>query len=231
MGTDLSGVGLHSQYAAVRDTIDPATRALVDKIVDLSDQRWHAATHDQLTHLLNRQGMRHTYANQRSVALLITDLDGFKAINDTYGPRAGDLLRQLVAKRLRIIGEPAIQWPNGQAARIRIVSARLGGDEFVVLATTPDEHAPFDRQDAEAFGRLIHRTIAGPYQFPGGPTIPVGASVGVTTTTGVAFEDSLELADAAMYRAKQNGGGVHVYNPHADNHAPRNERRQYRDAR
>jgi diguanylate cyclase (GGDEF)-like protein len=126
------------------------------------------------------------------VGVIFCDLDGFKAVNDTHGHAAGDLVLAEVAERLRA------------AVRSDDIVARVGGDEFVVVSVgvTEDElHAVADR--------LVHE-LARPVVGADG-TLPVTASIGVgradldhvTTTDDV--DALVQLADEAMYRAKQAG--------------------------
>lgn len=82
------------------------------------------ATHDQLTGALNREGVLQELSARVAVAdqvLLYLDMDGFKAVNDTWGHEAGDLLLQEIVRRIR------------QTVRADDVVGRLGGDEFLVV--------------------------------------------------------------------------------------------------
>ncbi len=84
----------------------------------------YAATHDALTGLLNRAGLRDLIDRGSElpvIGALYLDLDGFKEVNDRYGHHAGDELLAVVATRIR------------HAVRSDDVVSRIGGDEFVVL--------------------------------------------------------------------------------------------------
>lgn len=127
------------------------------------------------------------------MALLLIDLDGFKAVNDTFGHDMGDELLRQVAARLQ------------RCVRATDTVARLGGDEFTVVL--PD----LEQIDGViAVARKIIECLAEP--------VPLGEAIGmVTASVGIALyrpgsPDSLELAmtllrqaDAAMYAAKRAG--------------------------
>ncbi|WP_328477049.1 sensor domain-containing diguanylate cyclase [Actinoplanes sp. NBC_00393] len=162
----------------------------------------HQAFHDSLTGLPNRkylldraeQAVEIAAATGTRLALLLLDLNGFKQVNDTVGHHAGDVLLQLVAKRL----EHTVRRPD--------LVARLGGDEFSVLLTgDPDEAA------AVLAGERICDRLREPFDIEG-QTVRIGASIGVAlfpvhgTESGALMRD----ADAAMYQAKRGGGGVRL---------------------
>ncbi|MGQ7296576.1 diguanylate cyclase [Quadrisphaera sp. KR29] len=169
----------------------------------------HQAHHDQLTGAANRVLLHRRLAEAAGTdgaVLLFLDLDGFKAVNDVHGHRAGDLVLRAVADRLRA------------AVRAGDVVARMGGDEFVALCFG----VPADQVDAlggrleDAVRRPVDVTPAG---AAGTTAVSVGVSVGVLRLGGDAVaagravgEDDVDLllrrADEAMYRAKGSGGGV-----------------------
>jgi diguanylate cyclase (GGDEF)-like protein len=128
------------------------------------------------------------------VAVVFVDLDGFKAVNDTYGHDAGDQLLIQVARRLR------------NAVRRDDTVARLGGDEFVVLC----ESVTRDEATAIAFER-IGAAMEPPVTLTGLPageiTVSVRGSVGLglATDSGYVAEPLLRAADAGMYLAKRRG--------------------------
>ena len=154
--------------------------------------------HDALTGLANRELIyeliHHALANlsrrRRSVALLFLDLDGFKAVNDTRGHRAGDMVLQEVASRMRAV------------VRGGDTVSRLGGDEFLVLCDVVSDAAADD-----GLGELCRRMLAEigePISVDAGPPVWIGASIGVAvTTTGRSVTDFVHDADQAMYRAKR----------------------------
>jgi diguanylate cyclase (GGDEF)-like protein/hemerythrin-like metal-binding protein len=127
----------------------------------------------------------------RMFALLMVDLDGFKAVNDTHGHEMGDALLQVVAQRL------------GGCSRHSDTVARLGGDEFALIL--PHLRAPEDA--AIVAGRIV-RSLEEPIVI-GRVTCRIGASVGIAAFPEHANDtDSLSAAaDAAMYDAKRAGKG------------------------
>jgi diguanylate cyclase (GGDEF)-like protein/hemerythrin-like metal-binding protein len=124
-------------------------------------------------------------------AVLLGDLDGFKAVNDRHGHEAGDLVLQAVAKRLR------------GAARSNDTIARLGGDEFAMILPSigTTEHA------ALVAGRIV-RSVQEPIAVDGG-TVAVGISIGVALhpAHGDDMDGLVRAADAAMFAAKKDGRG------------------------
>jgi diguanylate cyclase (GGDEF)-like protein len=121
------------------------------------------------------------------IALLMLDLDGFKAVNDTYGHAIGDELLMMVARRLR------------GSLRPSDLVARLGGDEFAVLLERVDHH-----QTLAAAQRLLIAVNA-PFAFSRG-TISLSASIGLCHAADARGTlDLMRDADVAMYRAKADG--------------------------
>lgn len=155
--------------------------------------------HDSLTGLPNRRAlsedthrMLNRYTSQGQISIIAIDLDGFKAVNDGYGHSAGDQLLQLVASRLqKSMGEGDVIY-------------RTGGDEFVVL-TNNNYNFPYELQTF--CNKLIER-ISKPYRVDQ-HSFELGASIGMaqyprhTTDT----DRLLDLADLALYAAKDNGKG------------------------
>ncbi|WP_430784276.1 diguanylate cyclase domain-containing protein [Actinoplanes sp. G11-F43] len=160
------------------------------------------AFHDSLTGLPNRKmlldraetAVEIAASTGTGVALLLLDLNGFKQVNDTVGHHAGDVLLQLVAKRLL-----------GVVRRPDLV-ARLGGDEFSVLLTC-DQGA----RDAVAVGERICERLREPFDIEGEP-VRIGASIGVALFPqhGTEVTTLIREADAYMYQAKRGGGGVRL---------------------
>ncbi|BCJ55656.1 hypothetical protein Asp14428_71310 [Actinoplanes sp. NBRC 14428] len=161
----------------------------------------HAAVHDPLTGLGNREKLRRAAASalagasaQQPVALLVLDLDGFKEVNDTLGHHAGDLLLAGVAQEIE------------RVVRGGGTVTRLGGDEFaVLLPRTGTERA---LAVAAAVGAAVRR----PVLIEDRP-VAVGVSIGVAVAPGHGRDLStlLQRGDAAMYRAKKGDGGVVAY--------------------
>jgi diguanylate cyclase (GGDEF)-like protein/PAS domain S-box-containing protein len=191
-------------HMTVLDQAPGDDAAVLVHAVDVTEQRLaerrmkHLADHDPLTGLLNRRGfaaalqtqLAHTRRYGTSGALLMLDLDGFKAVNDAQGHDAGDQLLVQVAAALR------------SCLRETDVVARLGGDEFAVILpreTLEDAIVVADK----VIERLREcRLGAAGVGLPGAT-----ASIGVAPFTGdyQSGEDVLRDADLAMYSAKGAG--------------------------
>ena len=146
---------------------------------------------------------------KRSCALMMIDLDRFKAVNDTLGHQAGDeLLKQVAQRLLRVIG-------NG--AEI----GRLGGDEFQVILPDID-----DRGQLGDIAQKIITMVSQPYSIDGDRCV-IGASVGIAIAPydGLDSEELVRNADLALYAAKGDGRGRYRYYS-GDLHSVAEERRQ-----
>ncbi len=158
----------------------------------------HLATHDQLTGLANRslfhdrltQAVSAARRGRHKLAVLFTDLDGFKAINDTLGHAVGDGLLRGIARRLT------------SCLRETDTAARLGGDEFAILLTNLANEL-----DAATVARKLLGSLADPIQFRTQAT-SIHCSIGIATFPRDALDpdDLVKKADTAMYHAKERGG-------------------------
>lgn len=156
------------------------------------------AHQDGLTGLANRVMLidRFRFAVERakrsgkSFALVMIDLNDFKAINDNYGHAAGDLVLVTVARRL--VG----------AVRACDTVARLGGDEFVLIIESFE-----DPQELVHVGRKLIGTLSDPITLDTGGLVRVGASVGLALYPdhGADINGLLCVADLAMYECKSTG--------------------------
>jgi diguanylate cyclase (GGDEF)-like protein len=169
---------------------------------------------DPLTWLFNRRHFdkrleaetNRALRAEHLLALLMIDIDKFKLINDRFGHRVGDQVLKAVASAVK------------QAVRLYDIPTRYGGDEFAVIL--PDA-------DTEVATRVARRVLekAETVALPGelrDAGIPLSLSIGIATFPrpagdAVAF---VEAADSAMYRAKQAGGGIRVWE-HAFADGPR----------
>ena len=162
------------------------------------------AFYDQLTRLPNRRllqerlkhGIEAARRDDKQMALLMLDLDSFKAVNDSFGHSMGDELLQQVASRMK--------------ARLRNVDmvARLGGDEFVVLLeeiTHPD--------DAARVAEEIIAELRKPFNLILRDDVRIGASIGISLYPqhGDSPQILMDHADAALYLAKSQGRGRFAY--------------------
>jgi diguanylate cyclase (GGDEF)-like protein len=178
---------------------------LVQRLSEVNHELAHAAEHDVLTGLGNRVRLAQIAgagALESGRALVLVDLDGFKAINDTFGHAAGDRVLRAVADRLR------------DAVRAQDLVVRLGGDEFAALLSTADERV------SRAVACRFHDALEEPLEIDG-RTIFVRASVGIAVAAAnESLAALLPHADAAMYQAKRSGGAdqISVFDPKSHHH-------------
>ena len=125
------------------------------------------------------------------MALILIDLDGFKAINDSHGHPTGDEFLCVIARRMQ------------QAVRAGDLVARLGGDEFAVLARDVDSRAA-----TRILAERVARAIGQPVQL-GPRTLPSRCSTGTARFPDDATlaDDLLRDADIALYQSKRQGRG------------------------
>jgi diguanylate cyclase len=195
-------VGVVLAVVLVRQAITSVQNAaLVDRISTAKAALSHRAHHDPLTGLANRSlfgerlrtAVERHRVHERPFALLVIDLDDFKAVNDRLGHTAGDLVLRAVGERLCA------------CVRSTDTVARLGGDEFAVLldgASLP----------ASLVGQRILAALGHPFVFEGWQ-VAVGASVGVVESgddPALTPDLLLRRADGAMYVGKRRGKGVAV---------------------
>jgi diguanylate cyclase (GGDEF)-like protein len=185
-------------------------RKLAARIVELQaklqaceQQLNHLTQHDALTGLPNRIHFRRHLAeavayareHEQLVGLLFLDLNRFKQVNDSYGHAAGDRLLVEVSRRLL------------KVFREDDLIARLGGDEFAILLE--------NLHDRDEMSRLADKALSAiqrPYEF-GGRLFYSGAALGIAVAPddGTDPDHLIQLADAAMYAAKQEGGSSYRY--------------------
>jgi diguanylate cyclase (GGDEF)-like protein/PAS domain S-box-containing protein len=180
-----------------------APSGFVISITDITERKkseeliWQQANFDTLTGLPNRrmfhdrltQEIKKSHRSGLPMALLLLDLDHFKAVNDALGHAQGDVLLVEVARRI------------SGCVRETDTVARLGGDEFTVILSA--------MTDVNSVGRIAQNIIeclAEPFQLLH-ETVHVSASVGITLNTNdVQKADTLiKNADQAMYLAKNSG--------------------------
>jgi diguanylate cyclase (GGDEF)-like protein/PAS domain S-box-containing protein len=156
------------------------------------------ARQDPLTGLANRAGLiegiaaavEHSPRQGMHIAVLYCDVDGLKAVNDTYGHQVGDTLLRAVADRMA-----------GAVRRDDLV-ARIGGDEFVVLAT-----GITDDEAALALAGKVAEAVSRPLTADGGTVLLPRLSIGVAMArAGQSPDDVLAAADRALYRQKRPQG-------------------------
>lgn len=155
------------------------------------DRSLEMAVTDPLTGLRNRRYVRrHLEGVLRNAgaAVLLIDVDRFKLVNDTYGHAAGDVVLREVAERVR------------GHLRAADVVARYGGEEFLVVMSGALV------EDGMLVAERLRGAIAAVPIAAEGQSLSVTASIGVAAAdTGAASDDVVSAADAALYRAKNNG--------------------------
>lgn len=192
---------------------EPLVVAFVRDVTEMrrmEERVQYQATHDTLTGLNNRwfftqhlqECMQQSKVSGDALALLILDLDNFKAINDGYGHAVGDHVLQEVARRLQSV------------MRSKGVLSRLGGDEFTVIIPSTDA------LQAQSWAEQILHAMATPCRW-GQVPLDFGASIGIALFPTNAGDPStlLRYADMAMYRAKERGRGNYVFYEDSMGHA------------
>jgi diguanylate cyclase (GGDEF)-like protein len=149
------------------------------------------ANFDPLTSSLNRRGLfdrGSAVSAERNCCVLVADLDHFKSINDTFGHAGGDAVLQAFVKTAQ-----AVLGPRG-------LVGRLGGEEFaIVLVDAVHENGV---EMAEA---IRTHFLAAPVVWSG-KSIKATVSIGVAASViGQTFDETLQRADNALYRAKNDG--------------------------
>ncbi|TCI53814.1 sensor domain-containing diguanylate cyclase [Exiguobacterium sp. SH1S21] len=151
------------------------------------------ANHDVLTGLANRTSLRQ-YLNDAQLTTndyicFYIDLDGFKAVNDTYGHASGDEVLVEIADRLK------------QLPLEGLYPVRLSGDEFFLLFERNNQS---DR-DVQQIGEDVIAALSAPVSFDGG-TAAVGVSIGAALwRSNTPPHLTIERADQALYRSKASG--------------------------
>lgn len=185
----LDDSGKPVSYVAVFSDISKAKKA--------EERLYYLANHDTLTGLPNRMrlseqldaGIERAKRSGAMLAVAFVDLDRFKIINDTLGHAVGDQFLKTLADRLQ------------HSARKQDTLARWGGDEFVLVL----EDASSREAIGDAITRLMQR-LGEPVFIDGQEIVPT-ASIGISVypDDGRLPGDLIKAADAAMYRAKEQG--------------------------
>lgn len=163
----------------------------------------YQSQHDPLTGLKNRVGtlkrasqhLAEAQLQRTALSVLCIDLDGFKAVNDSYGHQAGDEVLIACAKRMRSV-----------LRRASDLVGRLGGDEFIVVMPGLDVA---DEQLAEAAHALL-AALCEPITLSAGGVARVSACIGAASLWrhGRDVDTLIAAADQAMYAVKQGGKGA-----------------------
>ncbi|MET0763710.1 MAG: diguanylate cyclase [Blastococcus sp.] len=199
-GTDLPVQVTASWVEATPDGQAAHLVMIVEDITErkaLEAQLVHRSLHDPLTGLPNRllfqdrlwHALERGRRESTPTCVLITDLDGFKAINDELGHPMGDLVLVTFAERL------------GSVLRASDTAARLGGDEFSIVCENTEP------ADAEILADRLRTTVTEPLSLSGA-SVHVGLSIGIGSVPGgeepgIVYERVVREADDAMYRDKE----------------------------
>lgn len=200
---------------------DNGQRLLFGSVVDITERKQnhislaYLATHDPLTGIYNRrhfeneltEAMRHTQQHQTPMSLLYLDLDQFKAVNDTCGHKAGDILLKELCQKL-----------DNQTQGIGTLG-RMGGDEFAVLVVKHSPKRAMQLAEDLLSTIQLHRFVWEDRLFS------IGASIGIIHySPDIANpEQMMSMADSACYIAKERGRGqIHCYS-NQDTHIQRYE--------
>lgn len=185
----------------------PAKPHLIEGVMyDITDRKIaesevrRQAEHDSLTGLKNRAASNAmldrlvTDAREtgQTLSVLCVDLDGFKAVNDAHGHKAGDQVLIECAQRMRTV-----------VRRSTDLLARVGGDEFLVVLDSIDSETDNLNQIAQGLVDVLRA----PFELEQYFTARIGASVGIACfpRDGETKESLLHAADAAMYEVKRTG--------------------------
>ena len=185
-----------SRLSQINELVELASMAIAG--LNLRAKLENQSIQDGLTGLFNRHFMAialerelHRAArSMTSLAVLMMDIDHFKAFNDTFGHQAGDAVLREVADCLR------------QEVRSEDVICRFGGEEFVILL--PETNAETAIQRAEMVRHAVSRLRV---HFKGEPLRQISLSIGVAMYPSAARDaaDLIRLADQALYQAKRAG--------------------------
>jgi diguanylate cyclase (GGDEF)-like protein/PAS domain S-box-containing protein len=201
---DGSEVPVQVTASWVAETAEGQAAHLVMIVEDITDRKAleaqlvHRSLHDALTGLPNRllfqdrlwHALERGHRERTPTCVLITDLDGFKVINDELGHPMGDLVLISFADRLRSV------------LRASDTAARLGGDEFSIVCENTEP------ADAEVLADRLRAAVTEPLSLSG-TTVSVGISIGIGSAPGGeepgdVYERVVREADDAMYSDKAN---------------------------
>jgi diguanylate cyclase (GGDEF)-like protein len=162
------------------------------------------AYRDQLTGNDNRRGFSEGFLKVQAaaspnarLAMLLIDIDRFKEINDGYGHQAGDEVAVEIGRRITAVLRPSD------------ICGRWGGDEFIVL------FSDLGSRPLKKIADAMRRGLSNPVDLRDGRRVPVTVSIGACLAEpGETVEQVADMADAALYNAKEDGRDrVVVYDP------------------
>ena len=195
---------LSRSFATMASTVQDNMQTLERLVEERTSELQSLAYRDQLTGIANRRGFADGFDRVKSkasegarLALLLIDIDHFKAINDRWGHQAGDEVAAELARRISVVLRP------------NDVCGRWGGDEFIVL------FSDLGMRPLKVIGDAMHRGLSNPVILRSGTPVPVTVSIGACLVEpDETVEQVADMADAALYMAKENGRNrVAVYDP------------------
>ncbi len=172
------------------------------------EQLFLQASTDALTGLNNRRQFEFLFNQSMAAAvryktpycLIMSDIDHFKLVNDTYGHEVGDIVLKKVAEVMK------------KTFRASDIMGRFGGEEFIVFLTNTNEDG--GKIAAEHFRQAVEQAVI----EEGGKKIPITISIGLTATDAKTLLDLTKEADLALYYSKEHGRNqVSVYTPDMSN--------------
>jgi diguanylate cyclase (GGDEF)-like protein len=195
---------LSQTLSTMAETVQDNMRTL-ERLVEERTAELHAlAYRDQLTGIANRRGFSDAFVKVQSaaspdarLAMLLIDIDRFKEINDGFGHQAGDEVAVEIARRIATVLRPSD------------ICGRWGGDEFIVL------FSDLGSRPLRLIAEAMRRGLSNPVELRDGRTAPVTVSIGACLAEpGERVEQVADMADAALYNAKEDGRDrVVVYDP------------------
>jgi diguanylate cyclase (GGDEF)-like protein len=203
-GVDAGYIVDHPQSIAMPVALLVAVALLSTALMKSDLEHRSSSVIDPLTGLLNRNALQTRVAElvqqaailREPVALIVGDLDNFKAINDGHGHAAGDAVLKDVAYRMR------------KSLRAYDLAYRLGGEEFLVILPGAD-----GRQAAEV-AEMLRRSIAG--EPVAGLLVTISFGVSASEAGQFDYDAVFGEADLALYRSKQDGRNrVRINDDHA----------------
>jgi diguanylate cyclase (GGDEF)-like protein len=185
--------GTGTYYSVKRISLDKELKVLFfieRKEVRLVTDPLTGLLHRETFPRLSQQVLDEGKAQAKIIGFLFIDLDGFKAVNDTWGHDNGDLVLRETAVRI------------SHVIRGNDHGFRMGGDEFVILLDGVK-----DRMHSCLVARRLISAISEPIALSSEVQVRIGASIGISTfpSDGNEVEDLLQKSDEAMYRAKKLG--------------------------
>ncbi|RYE07004.1 MAG: diguanylate cyclase [Hyphomicrobiales bacterium] len=195
---------LSRSLSTMADVVQDNMRTLEHLVEERTAELQALAYRDQLTGIGNRRGFSARFAEiqaaaskEARLALLLIDVDNFKEINDGFGHQAGDEVVTELARRIAAV------------LRTSDACGRWGGDEFIVL------FSDLGTRSLKFIAEAMRRGLSNPVALKDGRSVPVTVSIGACLVEpNETVEQVADMADAALYAAKETGRNVVVvYDP------------------